>query len=46
MTVHTIEPTRFHLTLGSHEPVLRISDDDTVLPGALMPQGMIVTSNQ
>jgi amidase len=30
MTVHTFEPTRFHLTLGSHEPVLRISDGDTV----------------
>src|SRR5215469_12373313 len=31
MSVHTFEPRRFHLTLGSHEPVLRIADGDTVI---------------
>jgi acetamidase/formamidase len=30
MTVHTFEPTLFHTTLGSHAPVLRIRDGDTV----------------
>jgi amidase len=30
MTVHTFEPTLFHTTLGSHTPVLRIRDGDTV----------------
>jgi acetamidase/formamidase len=27
---HTFEPTHFHVTIGSHEPVLRIGDGDTV----------------
>ncbi len=27
---HTFEPTHFHVTIGSHEPVLRIGDHDTV----------------
>ena len=31
MAVHTFEPTRFHQTIGSHEPVLRIRDGDTVV---------------
>src|SRR5579884_3275076 len=30
MSSHTFEPTQFHLTLGSHAPVLRINDGDTV----------------
>ena len=30
MSSYTFEPTTFHLTLGSHEPVLRIKDGDTV----------------
>jgi hypothetical protein len=46
MTVHTFEPTRFLLTLGSHEPVLRISDGDTVRTWCVMPPGMIATTNQ
>jgi acetamidase/formamidase len=28
--MHFFEPTRFHLTLGPHEPVLRVADGDTV----------------
>ena len=31
MAVHTFEPTHFHPTIGSHEPVLRIADGDTVV---------------
>ncbi|MGH3104543.1 MAG: acetamidase/formamidase family protein [Gaiellaceae bacterium] len=27
---HVFEPTRFHVTIGSHEPVLRIGDGDTL----------------
>jgi len=27
---HTFEPTEFHVTMGSHEPVLRIADGDSV----------------
>lgn len=30
MAVHTFTPTHYHRTLGSHEPVLRIADGDTV----------------
>src|SRR5512143_2759449 len=30
MTNHHFEPTHYHRTLGSHEPVLRIADGDTV----------------
>jgi len=30
MTLHTFQPTRYYTTLGSHEPVLRIADGDTV----------------
>ena len=30
MATHDFEPTRFHVTLGSHEPVLRIASGDTV----------------
>ena len=27
---HTFEPTEFHVTIGSHEPALRIADGDSV----------------
>lgn len=30
MTTHTFEPTRFHVTIGSHEPVLRVAAGDTI----------------
>ena len=30
MATHRFEPTHFHVTIGSHEPVLRIADGDTV----------------
>jgi acetamidase/formamidase len=28
--IHELEPTRFHVTLGSHEPVLRVASGDTI----------------
>jgi amidase len=30
MATHRFSPTHFHVTIGSHEPVLRIADGDTV----------------
>ena len=30
MGTHDFEPTRFHVTIGSHEPVLRVVSGDTV----------------
>ena len=31
MATHNFQPTHYHTTIGSHEPVLRISDGDTVV---------------
>ena len=31
MTTHRFEPTHYHITLGTYEPVLRIADGDTVI---------------
>lgn len=31
MAVHTFTPTHYHTAIGSHEPVLRIADGDTVI---------------
>jgi hypothetical protein len=28
--MHDFEPTHFHITIGSHEPVLRVESGDTV----------------
>ena len=30
MTVHDFEPTTFHVTIGSHEPVLSVASGDTI----------------
>src|SRR5439155_10467859 len=30
MSVHDFEPTTFHVTIGSHEPVLRVASGDTI----------------
>ncbi len=30
MATHDFEPTRFHVTIGSHEPVLHVASGDTV----------------
>ena len=31
MTIHRFQPTHYHNTMGSHEPVLRIAEGDTVI---------------
>jgi len=30
MARHTFEPTRFHVTIGEHEPVLHVADGDSI----------------
>jgi acetamidase/formamidase len=30
VTIHEFEPTTFHTTIGSHEPVLRVASGDTI----------------
>ncbi len=35
MTTHRFAPTHFHSAIGSHEPVLRIADGDTVVTTTL-----------
>ena len=30
MARHTFEPSRFHVTIGEHEPVLRVGDGDSI----------------
>jgi amidase len=39
VTTHHFEPTRFHLTLGPHEPVLRVADGDAVVTLTLDAHG-------
>ena len=39
MTTHRFSPTRFHNTLGSHAPALRIGDGDTVITETLDAHG-------
>jgi amidase len=36
---HEFEPTHFHVTLGSHEPVLRIGDGDSVATWCVDSEG-------
>lgn len=40
MTTHHFSPTHYHITLGSHEPVLQIADGDTVLTTTVDANGM------
>ncbi len=35
MATHHFEPTHFHHAIGSHEPVLRVADGDTVVTATL-----------
>jgi len=39
MTIHHFQPTQYYNTLGSHEPVLRIADGDTVITTTLDAHG-------
>src|ERR1700737_4033653 len=40
MTVHQFSPTFYYNTIGSHEPVLRLRDGDTVITTAIDAGGM------
>ena len=39
MATHEFQPTRYHLTLGSHEPVLRLADGDSVMSSTVDADG-------
>ncbi len=40
MTSHTFDPDHYHQTIGSHEPVLRINDGDTVTTTTVDARGV------
>lgn len=46
MTTHHFTPTHYHVTLGSHEPVLRIGDGDTVITTTIDANGMDAAGNE
>ena len=39
MATHRFHPTHYHLTIGSHDPVLRIADGDTVVTTTVVALG-------
>src|SRR5262249_12920105 len=39
MTTHHFQPTHYHTTIGSHEPVLHIGDGDTVITTTVDARG-------
>lgn len=43
MTVHNFTPTHYHTTIGSHPPVLRIADGDTVVTTTVDARGQDVS---
>jgi amidase len=46
MTVHRFQPTHYHTTLGSHEPVLRIADGDSVITTTVDAAGQDASGNR
>ncbi len=40
MAIHHFEPSQFYSTIGSHEPVLRIADGDTVVTVSVDASGL------
>lgn len=42
MTTHHFQPTLYHNTIGSHDPVLKIADDDTVITATVDANGFDV----
>lgn len=40
MSLHHFQPTHYHSTFGSHEPVLRISDGDSVITSTIDAYGV------
>jgi len=46
MAIHHFRPTRYFSTIGSHEPVLRIADGDTVITTTVDARGQDSSGNQ
>jgi amidase len=46
MATHHFQPTHYHLAIGSHEPVLRIRDGDTVVTTTVDNMGKDATDTQ
>lgn len=46
MATHNFQPTHYHTTIGSHEPVLRISDGDTVVTATVDAFGKDASNTQ
>src|SRR5918912_995940 len=46
MAVHHFEPDHYHVTIGSHEPVLRIADGDTVVTTTVDARGRDASGEQ
>lgn len=46
MTAHRFAPTHYHNTIGSHDPVLRIADGDTVLTQTVDAAGCDASGSQ
>lgn len=46
MAVHHFVPDHYHVTIGSHPPVLRIADGDTVVTSTVDPSGCDASGQQ
>jgi acetamidase/formamidase len=46
MAIHQFSPTHFHVTLGSHEPVLHIAEGDTVITTTVDAAGVDASGAQ
>jgi len=46
MATHRFTPSRYHLSIGSHEPALRIADGDTVITSTIDAHGYDETETQ
>ncbi len=46
MATHRFDPTHYHVTIGAHEPVLRISDGDTVITTTVDARGCDASGEQ
>lgn len=46
MATHHFQPTQYYITIGSHEPVLRISDGDSVITNTVDNVGLDATGTK
>ena len=46
MATHSFQPTRYYNTLGSHEPVLRVADGDTIVTTTVDAAGRDASDQQ